>query len=70
LREAADQSGIVLANVSAGPAERRTAVVAGRALLGVGVAVVPFGRMHLPGIRALKIEKNHFDGSGAIKKSS
>jgi PAS domain S-box-containing protein len=48
LSEAADQSGVVLANLPAGPTERRTARVVGLVLLAIGVVVVPFGRVQLP----------------------
>jgi PAS domain S-box-containing protein len=48
LSEAADQSGVVLANLPAGPTERRTALVIGLVLLGIGILVVPFGRIQLP----------------------
>jgi two-component system sensor histidine kinase UhpB len=48
LSEAADQSGVVLANLPAGRTERRTALMIGLVLLGIGVLVVPFGRMQLP----------------------
>ena len=45
---AADQSGVVLANLPAGPTERRLALVVGLALLGIGGLVVPFGTVRLP----------------------
>jgi len=48
LSEAVDQSGVVLANLPAGPTERRTALVVGLVLLGIGVVVIPFGRVQLP----------------------
>jgi hypothetical protein len=48
LNEAADQSGVVLANLPAGRTERRTALVVSLALLGIGALVVPFGRVRLP----------------------
>ena len=44
----AEHSGIVLANLPAGPTERRTAFVVGLVLLGIGVVVVPFGTVQLP----------------------
>ncbi len=48
MSEAADQTGVVLANLPAGQTERRTALVVGLVLLAIGVLVVPFGRMQLP----------------------
>jgi len=48
VNEAADQSGVVLANLPAGPAERRIVLVVGLALLGIGGLVVPFGTVQLP----------------------
>jgi signal transduction histidine kinase len=48
LNEANDQSEFVLANLPAGRTERRIALVIGLVLLGIGVAVSPFGRMQLP----------------------
>ena len=48
MSEAVDQSGVVLANLPAGPTERRTALVVGLVLLGIGVVVIPFGRVQLP----------------------
>jgi len=48
VNDAADQSGVVLANLPAGPAERRIVLVVGLALLGIGGLVVPFGTVQLP----------------------
>jgi PAS domain S-box-containing protein len=48
LNEANDQNDVVLANLPAGPTERRIALVVGLVLLAVGVAVVPFGTVRLP----------------------
>jgi signal transduction histidine kinase len=48
LTEAADQNGIVLADVPAGPGERRIALAAGLALLGIAAAVAPFASVQLP----------------------
>jgi PAS domain S-box-containing protein len=48
LSEANDQNGVVLANLPAGQAERRIALVVGLVLLGIGVVIVPFGRVRLP----------------------
>jgi len=48
LSEVADQNGVVLADLPAGPAERRTALVVGLVLLAIGVVVVPFGKVQLP----------------------
>jgi PAS domain S-box-containing protein len=49
LNEANDQNEVVLANLPAGPTERRIALVVGLVLLGIGIAVVPFGRVQVPG---------------------
>jgi PAS domain S-box-containing protein len=49
LNDENDQNGVVLANLPAGPTERRIALVVGLMLLGIGVAVVPFGRVQVPG---------------------
>ena len=46
MSEAADQSGVVLANLPAGPKERRIALVIGVVLLAIGVVTVPFGTVH------------------------
>jgi signal transduction histidine kinase len=48
LIEAADQDGIVLANLPAGPTQRRIAFVVGLALLGIAAAVAPFASVQLP----------------------
>ena len=48
MNEANDQNEVVLANLPAGRAERRIALVICLALLAIGVAVVPFGRVQLP----------------------
>ncbi len=48
MNEANDQNEVVLANLPAGPTERRIALVVGLVLLAIGVLVVPFGRMQLP----------------------
>jgi len=48
LSEANDQNEVVLANLPAGRTERRIALVIGLVLLGIGVVVIPFGRMQLP----------------------
>jgi PAS domain S-box-containing protein len=48
LDEANDLNDVVLANLPAGRVERRIALVVGLVLLGIGVAVVPFGRVRLP----------------------
>jgi PAS domain S-box-containing protein len=52
LNEAADQRGVVLANLPAGRTERRTALVVALALLGMGAIVLPFGGIQLPHIDA------------------
>jgi len=46
LSEAVDQSGVVLANLPAGPAERRIALSISLVLLAIGVAAVTFGTAH------------------------
>jgi formate hydrogenlyase transcriptional activator len=43
LNEARDQNEVVLANLPAGPTERRIALVIGLVLLAIGVVTVPFG---------------------------
>ena len=48
MNEANDQNEVVLANLPAGRTQRRIALVVGLVLLGIGVVVVPFGRMQLP----------------------
>jgi signal transduction histidine kinase len=48
LTEAADQDGIVLANLPAGATERRAAFALGLALLGIATAVAPFANVQLP----------------------
>ena len=48
MNDANDQNEVVLANLPAGPTERRIALVVGLVLLAIGVAVVPFGRVRLP----------------------
>jgi two-component system, NarL family, sensor histidine kinase UhpB len=48
LNEANDQNEVVLANLPAGRAESRTTLMVGLVLLGIGVAVVPFGSVQLP----------------------
>jgi signal transduction histidine kinase len=48
LTEAADQNGIVLADVPAGPKERRIALAVALALLGIAAAVAPFASVQLP----------------------
>ena len=50
MTEAADQNGIVLANLPAGPTERRTAFAVGLAILGIAAAVAPFASVQLPRI--------------------
>jgi hypothetical protein len=52
LTEAADQNGIVLANLPAGPTEGRIAFAVGLAILGIAVAVAPFASVQLPRIDA------------------
>jgi len=46
LNEANDQNEVVLANLPAGPTERRIALVIGVVLLAIGVVTVPFGTVH------------------------
>ncbi len=48
MSEAADQGGVVLANVPAEQKERRIAFAVALALLGAGAIVVPFERVQLP----------------------
>jgi hypothetical protein len=48
LTGAADQTGIVLANLPAGPVERRIAFAVALALLGIAAAVAPFASVQLP----------------------
>ena len=48
MSEAADQSGVVLANLPAGRTERRIALVIAVAFLGMGAIVLPFGGVRLP----------------------
>jgi two-component system, sensor histidine kinase and response regulator len=48
LTEAADQNGIVLANLPAGPTERRIAFAVGLAILGIAGVVAPFASVQLP----------------------
>jgi len=48
LTEAADQNGIVLADLPAGPRERRIAFSVALALLGIAAAVTPFASVQLP----------------------
>ena len=50
--EAADQDGIVLANLPAGPIERRIAFAVSLALLGIAAAVAPLARVQFPRIEA------------------
>jgi PAS domain S-box-containing protein len=52
LSETADQSGVVLANLPAGQAERRIAFAVALALLGMGALLLRFGRVQLPQIDA------------------
>ena len=52
MNEANDQNDVVLANLPAGRTERRLALVIGLVLLGIGVVVVPFGRVQLPASNA------------------
>jgi formate hydrogenlyase transcriptional activator len=52
LSETADQSGVVLANLPAGQAERRIAFVVALVLLGMGALLLRFGRVQLPQIDA------------------
>jgi PAS domain S-box-containing protein len=46
LSEANDQNEVVLANLPAGPTERRIALVIGLVLLAIGIVTVPFGTVH------------------------
>jgi hypothetical protein len=48
LTEAADQNGIVLANLPAGPTERRIAFAVGLAILVIAGVVAPFASVQLP----------------------
>jgi signal transduction histidine kinase len=48
LTEAADQNGIVLANLPAGPTQRRIAFAFAVALLGIAALVAPFASVQLP----------------------
>ncbi len=48
MTEAAEQGGIVLANLPAGVTERRAAVALGLALLGIAAAAAPFASLQLP----------------------
>jgi PAS domain S-box-containing protein len=48
LNEANDQNEVVLANLPAGPKERRIAFSMGLLLLAIGVVTVPFGTVQLP----------------------
>jgi signal transduction histidine kinase len=52
LSEAADENGVVLAQLPAGPTQRRIALVLSIALLAAGAIVVPFGRVQLPSSNA------------------
>jgi signal transduction histidine kinase len=52
LSEAVDQNGIVLANVPAGPTERRVALAVALALLGIAAVAAPFASVQLPRIDA------------------
>jgi PAS domain S-box-containing protein len=52
LSEGADENGVVLAHLSAGPTQRRIALVLSLALLAAGVIVAPFGRVQLPSSNA------------------
>ena len=52
MTEAADQNVIVLANLPAGPTERRIAFALGLAILGIAAAVAPFASVPLPRIDA------------------
>jgi len=52
LTEAANQNGIVLANLPAGPPERRIAFAVGLTILGIAAAVAPFASMPLSRIDA------------------
>ncbi len=48
MSESVDHSGVVLANLPAGRAELRIALVVGLVMLGIGVVAVPFGTARLP----------------------
>ena len=48
MNEANDQNDVVLANLPPSRLERRLAFVVGAVLLGIGVLVVPFGKVQLP----------------------
>ena len=48
LSESVDHSGVVLANLPAGRAELRIALVVSLVMLGIGVVAVPFGTARLP----------------------
>jgi signal transduction histidine kinase len=52
LTEAVDLNGIVLANLPAGPTERRIAFAVGLGILGIAAAVAPFASVQLPRIDA------------------
>jgi PAS domain S-box-containing protein len=52
LSEAADENGVVLAHLPAGPTQRRIALGLSLALLAAGAIVVPFGRVQLPSSNA------------------
>jgi len=53
LSEAADENGVVLAQLPAGSTQRRIALVLSLALLAAGAIVVPFGRVQLPSSNSL-----------------
>lgn len=50
MTEATEQNGIVLANLPAGPTERRVAFAVALPLLGIAAAVVPFASVQFPRI--------------------
>ena len=52
MTELADQNGIVLADLPAGPTERRIAFSVGLGLLGIAAAVAPLASIQLPRIDA------------------
>jgi PAS domain S-box-containing protein len=52
LNEAADENGVVLAHLPAGPTQRRIAFGVSLALLAAGAIAVPFGRVQLPSSNA------------------
>ena len=52
MNEANDQNEVVLANLPAGPTERRIALVIGLVLLAIGVVTVPFGTVRFQGSNA------------------